>query len=73
MCGSGFGLFETGIDFSGWSWPEYLIAGVGVYAVLSMVFTTKRAAGRIAAIPGERRRRRAAAYRLKAAELTKRR
>ena len=68
----GLGLFDTGLDVSGWSWPEYLLVALGGYMVLSTVFTTRRAVRRVAALPREARKRRAAAYRLKAAELSKR-
>lgn len=71
-CG-GMGLFESGIDVSGWGYAEWAVAIFGGYMVLSTVFTTRRAASRIAAIPGERRKRRAAKYRAKAAELSKKR
>ena len=72
-CGKcGLGLFETGFDFSGWSWPEWSVAILGGYALLSMLFTTKRAARKIASIPGERRKKKAAQYRAMASELTKR-
>lgn len=71
-CSAGLGLFETGLDLSGWGWPEYVIVGLGAYVVASTVFTTGRAVSRVRAIPGERRRARAAAYRRKAAELSKR-
>lgn len=68
---TGLGLFESGFDISGWGWPEILIAGLGGYMVLSTVFTTKRALGRVRAMPGERRKRKAAAYRKRAAELSR--
>lgn len=45
-CG-GLGLFDSGLDFSGWGMPEFAIAGLGAYMVLSTVFTTKRAARRV--------------------------
>lgn len=68
----GLGLFDTGLDVSGWSWPEYALVALGGYMVMSTVFTTGRAARRIAAIPGQRRKSKAASYRLKAAELMRR-
>jgi len=70
--GCGLGLFETGLDVSGWSWPEYALVALGGYMLMSTVFTTGRAARRIAAIPGERRKSKAKMYRLKAAELSRR-
>lgn len=72
-CSGGLGLFDTGLDLSGWSWPEYAIVIIGGYMVLSTLFTTKRAVSRVRAMPGERRKRRAAEYRAKAAELSKKR
>jgi hypothetical protein len=69
----GLGLFDGGLDPSTWGLPEWGVVLLGGYMVISTVFTTKRAAGRIAAIPGEHRKRRAASYRAKAAELSKKR
>ena len=60
-CGmTGMGLFESGMDFSAWGWQEWLVVGLGGYVLTSMFFTTKRAARRLRALPGERRRRKAA-------------
>ncbi|HXU76434.1 MAG TPA: hypothetical protein VN794_07690 [Methylomirabilota bacterium] len=67
------GLFDSGLDFSGWGAAEWAVAAVGGYALLSTVFTTHRAARRLKAIPGERRKRKAAALRARASELTKKR
>lgn len=39
---SGLGLFDAGMDFTTWSWPEWGIVGVAVYALLSFVGDTKR-------------------------------
>lgn len=69
-CG-GLGLFETGTDFTGWGWQEWALVGVGSYMLLSTLFTTQRAVSRVRALPGERRKRKAAKYRAMAAELTK--
>jgi len=64
-CGGkcGMGLFEAGMDFTSWGWPEWTVALIGGYALISMWQTTGRAARTIRAIPGERRKARAAAYR----------
>ena len=70
-CNKGMGLFDSGFDISTWSIGEWSIVGIAVYAVLSMFFTTSRAVGRVRALPGERRKRRAAALRTEASELTK--
>ena len=43
----GLGLFESGLDPSGWAWPEMVIVGLGGYMVLSTLMTTPRAARRI--------------------------
>lgn len=67
----GMGLFDSGTDISGWGWPEWGSIFAGMYMLISTVSTTHRAAKHVAAIPGNRRKRRAAAYRAKAAELTK--
>ena len=67
-CG-GLGLFDSGMDVSGWAWPEFAIAGIGAYMLVSTFFTTKRAARRVRGAlkgaargartnPAKRRRRR---------------
>lgn len=70
--GCGLGLFDSGMDLSTWGWPEWGIVALGGYMLFSTVFTTGRAARRIAAIPGQRRKSKAAALRLRAAELSRR-
>src|ERR1700690_3476412 len=45
-CG-GLGLFDSGLDPSGWGWPEFGIVGLGAYMLLSTFMTTKRAARRV--------------------------
>lgn len=43
MPSPGMGLFDTGLDTSGWSWPEWLIViGAGAYIVYSVLSTGKR-------------------------------
>lgn len=71
-CKSGMGLFESGVDIAGWGWLEWGSIFAGAYMLISTVSTTHRAAKAIGAIPGQHRKRRAAAYRAKAAELSKR-
>lgn len=69
--GCGLGLFDGGFDpstFGGIEWA--VVVGAG-WMLASTVFATKRAAGRIAAIPGNRRKRKAARYRELASELTR--
>lgn len=46
-CAKGLGLFESGFDLAGWSWPEYAIVALAGYMVLSTVFTTQRATTRV--------------------------
>jgi hypothetical protein len=67
----GLGLFESGMDFSGWGLPEWSIVALGGYMILSTVFTTGRAVRKVRAIPGERRKRRAKQLRAEAAELSR--
>jgi hypothetical protein len=67
------GLFDSGMDFSQWSWQEWAIVVVGGYMVMSTVFTTSQGVSKVRRIPGERRKKRAAALRKEAAELSKRR
>lgn len=69
----GMGLFDSGMDFSQWGAVEWLIVAVGGYMVISTVFTTGRAVRKVRSLPGESRKRRAAALRAKANELTKKR
>jgi len=48
-CGEnlGLGLFDSGMDFTGWGWQEWLVVGLGGYVLVSMFFTTKRAARQV--------------------------
>jgi len=46
-CGGGLGLFDSGLDPSGWGWPEFGIVGLGAYMLLSTFSTTKRAVRRV--------------------------
>ena|ERR1039458_7253468 len=44
-CGcAGLGLFDSGMDFSGWGTPEFAIAGLAIYMVISTLTTTARGA-----------------------------
>jgi len=72
-CGEnlGLGLFDSGMDFTGWGWQEWAIIGLGGYVLLSTIFTTGRAVRKVKALPGERRKRKAARLRQEASELTK--
>jgi hypothetical protein len=61
---SGMGLFDSGMDFSQWTWQEWLVVGLGGYMLTSMVFGTGRAvraAGEGARHGVKRARRRLAA------------
>jgi hypothetical protein len=63
-CKSGLGLFDSGMDFSQWTWQEWLVVGLGGYMLTSMAFGTKRAvraAGEGARRGVKRARRRLAA------------
>lgn len=40
--GSGMGLFDSGMDFTGWGVPEYALAGLGLYAAYQVLFNVKR-------------------------------
>jgi len=48
-CGEnlGLGLFDSGMDFTGWGWQEWLVVGLGGYVLVSTIFTTKRAARQV--------------------------
>jgi len=47
-CGRcGLGLFDSGVDLSGWGIAEWAVVGIGGYALLSTVFTTQRATRRV--------------------------
>ena len=42
-CGmTGLGLFDSGMDFTTWGAPEWVIVAIGGYAVLSLIGDTKR-------------------------------
>jgi hypothetical protein len=43
----GLGLFESGMDFSGWGPLEWGLVALGGYMVVSTVFTTQRASTRV--------------------------
>jgi hypothetical protein len=43
---AGLGLFDSGMDFTTWGWPEWAIVGVGVYAGMSLLGDTKRGVSR---------------------------
>ena len=70
-CNKGMGLFESGMDYTQWGLVEWGIVVVGGYMVLSTIFTTKRVAGKIRALPGERRKSKAAKLRARAKELSR--
>jgi hypothetical protein len=38
----GLGLFDAGMDFTTWGWPEWAVVGVGIYAGLSLMGDTRR-------------------------------
>jgi hypothetical protein len=63
------GLFDSGFDPSTWGIAEWLTILGGLYVAFSLLFTTKRGVSAVAAIPGKRRRRRAAALEDQAAKL----
>ncbi len=70
---SGLGdVFGDSLNPANWGWQDWLaVIGIG-YTVFSLAFTSKRAISRARAIPGERRKARAAYYRKKAAAISKR-
>jgi hypothetical protein len=43
----GMGLFESGLDFSQWSYVEWTLVGLGSYMFLSTVFATSRGVDRV--------------------------
>ncbi len=70
---SGMGIFESGFDLSQWGWAEWAVVAVGGYMLISTVSTTRRVGKSIADYPARRRSAKAARYRLKAMELTRKR
>jgi hypothetical protein len=46
-CRNGLGLFDSGLDFSGWGGVEWALVAIGGYVALSTVFTTQRASTRV--------------------------
>lgn len=68
-CG-GLGLFDSGWDVSTWGLPEWGVVTVAAYMVGSTLFTTKRAARSLAAIPGRRRAKKAEYHRTMAKRLS---
>lgn len=69
----GLGLFDSGVDFTGWGLGEWATILLGAYVVGSVLFTSKRAASRVARIPHERRKAKAKRLRAEATKLEKRR
>jgi len=43
---AGLGIFDSGMDLSGWGIPEWLIVAVGLYAGFSLFGDTRRTYGR---------------------------
>jgi hypothetical protein len=43
----GMGLFDTGLDLTGWGMPEYAIVGIGLYALFKIIGDTKRVSGAV--------------------------
>lgn len=70
-CNKGMGLFDGGMDVSTWGPMEWAAVVVGGYALASTVFATGRGVRAVRAIPGNRRKRKAASLRARANELTK--
>lgn len=47
-CNCGMGLFDSGLDFSAWSYAEWAIVALGLYVVVSITNDVKRGASRAA-------------------------
>lgn len=59
-CKEGLGLFDSGMDFSGWSYAEWAVVALGGYVFVSMVNDTRRVgrgAVRVAGAPGRQYRK----------------
>jgi hypothetical protein len=41
--GQGLGLFDSGLDLTGWGWPEYAVAAVSVWGILGIFGSSRRA------------------------------
>jgi hypothetical protein len=72
-CGGncGLGLFDSGLDYTQWGIGEYAAILGGAYLLFSVFFTTKQGVTAARALPGKRRRSRAARLRAQAKELSK--
>lgn len=51
----GVGLFDSGLDVSGWGIAEWAIAGIGIYALASTFVQTKRNYQRVRRVVRRRR------------------
>ncbi len=76
-CGQrGLGLFDTGMDITGWGWGEWLTIALGVYVVFSVFSTSQREYGKakrtVRRIKTYPQRRRAAKRAAQAEELRSR-
>jgi hypothetical protein len=69
----GTGLFSGGLDLSTWGAGEWITILAGVWVLYSVFHTTAGAARYAAGAPGRRRQKKAAALRLEAATLSKKR
>lgn len=70
-CGTGLGLFDSGMDYTQWGIGEYAAILGGAYLLFSVFFTTKQGVAAARALPGKRRRSKAARLRAQAKELSK--
>ena len=74
-CNQGMGLFDSGMDFTQWTWQEWFVVGLGGYVVVSLFFTGRRAARQLR--EGTRKRfrraRRHLGSRIAGQDLTRRR
>jgi len=70
-CNGGLGLFDSGFDFTQWGAGEWAMVVIGAYVLFSTVWTTGKAASYAKHIPSERRKKKAAYYRKKAADISR--
>lgn len=69
----GMGIFDSGMDLTQWGLIEWATVGTGLLMLISTVNTIGQGVRSARAIPGERRKRKAASLRKRADELTKKR
>jgi hypothetical protein len=63
-CGQGLGLFDSGLDLTGWGWQEMAVAALAVWGVLAVLGSSRRAYSGVSKAVRKRKSRRSKRERL---------